>query len=66
DEELDRRLLVRRPANTGTMAEAGGIPQALMEIQETVIEVPEALDRTGSGAAEKPIGARGGPEGEGG
>jgi NADH:ubiquinone oxidoreductase subunit 6 (subunit J) len=64
DAELDRRLLVRRPANTGTMAEAAGIPQALLEVQETVIEIPETSARPGVGhPAEKPVGARGGPEG---
>jgi NADH-quinone oxidoreductase subunit J len=53
DEDLDRQLNIPRPAFTGTMAEAGGIRQALFSADQ-----PEDED--------KPVGASSSRENEGG
>jgi NADH-quinone oxidoreductase subunit J len=46
DEELERRLDVPRPAFTGTMAEAGGLREALVELERTGREAQQALGGT--------------------
>jgi NADH:ubiquinone oxidoreductase subunit 6 (subunit J) len=68
DEELDRRLHMPRPQGTGTMAEAGGIRQAIAAIEATGQAFVEERPRQGADEGQRPsIGTPSGtPEREGG
>ncbi len=64
DEELDRRLLMPRPQGTGTMAEAGGIRQAIAAIEATggarVAERPAARGDGDDDGQPRPVPTPGG------
>ncbi len=52
DEELDLRIHAPRPAYTGTMAEAAGVRQALVEAEETPEPFAEVVGRRSAGEDE--------------